>query len=698
MASAPILDINAYGHEDIEEEKPDYTAILAWLQQEEQSARDTSVDEQRRVAISFYNGDPFGDEEDGRSQVVTRDVAEVVDYMTASVLRTMVSGDRVVEFEALDGDDKDILEEATEAVSQQFMQEQDGFRILHDCLKAGLLEKTGQIKSYVDVEKKRRQREVSVDELVELQQQYELTEAEPLDPEETMWRVAWIEERPKFVDEPLANEEFGCAKDARSVKTSAYYHHKTPKTISDLKEMGFDTDLIGYQDGGYSGATQLERARDGDADTQTIYRDGPMRTVWLLEEYCRYDLNGDGIAEYLRVSRVGTAILNVEEIEYGLVREWCPFPMQHRRIGQSLADKVMDIQRNRSVVLRNDLDARYQSIAPRWLIHEASIGLTTIDDILSPRPAAPLRWKGSVPPTPVQLHHSNDSIQMLEVLAGERESRTGITRLNQGLDTDALSKTASGQAMMQASGQQMEEYVARHFAEFIGDVFELKYQLMKDYGKPFSVIVDGQPKQVDPRQWPDEMRVMVRVGLGSGRKEQRIQHRMTVLEVQKEAMMAGLPNVGPEQIFNSIKGLVADLALGQGTDYFMDPAKMPPQPEKPDPEMLKVQADAQANQQKIQLEAQKSAAQLQQSEAESAAKIQLMHAEADAKLQLEREKAAQEAMLAQQKFEFEAAQAMQKMQFEAELAEKQADRQHEVAMKSADAKISQNRPGGSLSE
>ena len=64
----------------------------------------------------------------------------------------------------------------------------------------------------------------------------------------------------------------------------------------------------------------------------------------------------------------------------------------------------------------------------------------------------------------------------------------------------------------------------------------------------------------------------------------------------------------------------------------------------------------------------------------------------------EREKAAQEATLAQQKFEFEAQLAERKMMFEAQLAEQQAARQHEIAMKSAEAKISQNRPGGSLAE
>lgn len=695
MATVLALDTNAYGHENVVEQEEGYPAeFLSWLQQEESNARDEAVDEQRQIALSFYNGEPFGDEEEGRSQIVTRDVAEVIDYMIPSVLRTMISGDRIVEFEALDSANKDALEEATEAVSQQFMQEQDGFRILHDSLKAGLLEKTGQIKSYVEVEKKRQQRDVSLEELLAMQEQVELTEAEPLDETETQWRVAWVEETPRFIDEPLANEEFGCAKDARSVKKSAYYHHKVRKTLSELKEMGFDTDLIGFQDGGYSN-TKLERARDGDADTQEVYRDGPMRSVWLLEEYCRYDLNGDGIAEFLRVSRVGTAILEVEEITYGLINEWCPYPMQHRRIGHSLADKVMDIQRVRSVLMRQALDNLYQSNAPRVLVHENGIGTTTIDDLLTVRPAGIVRWKGAVKPEPFAVPFvAGDAFKANEILIGDRESRTGITRLNQGLDAEAMNKTATGTALMQASGQQIEEFIARNFVEFISNVFELKYRLMKDYGKPFSIIIDGQPKKVDPSQWPDEMRVVTRVGLGTGRKEQRVQYRMMMLEIQKEAMMAGLPNVGPQQIFNSVKGLTADLSLGQGTDYFMDPATMEPQEPKPDPEMAKVQGEAALKMKKQQDDAEERARRDALDQQEQQAKLDRQRWFDDQEMAQKEARAVAEAQLA-----------LRKQDDQKELAIRQQDIEAELALRSAANKpdgdntnISSNRPGGDLSQ
>lgn len=700
---ATALDINAYGQADLAEApKPEAPPeLIAWLRNEEERAKDSALDEQRAAALDFYNGEPFGDEEEGRSQVVTRDVAEVIDYMVPSVLRTMVSGDKVVEFEALDEGDKEALEEATEAVSQQFMQGQDGWRILHDTLKSGLLEKTGAIKSYVEEEKIRRQQEVGVEEMLMLQAQVELTEAEPTDETEETWRVAWVERRPKFCDEPLPNEEFVVAKDARTLLTAVYYAHRTPKTISELKEMGFAVDDLTWDDGS-SASGPLKQARDG-ATQDMIHRDGAARTVWLMEEYCRYDLNGDGLAELLRVHRVGNNILvrgnelAIEEIEDGPCEEWCPFPMPHRRVGQSLADKVMDIQRTRSVLMRQSLDNLYQSNVPRTLINESSMGDSTVDDILTVRPGALMRWKGSIEPKPWTVPFVADSaFKAMEVLTGERESRTGITRLNQGLDADALNKTATGTAMMQAQGQQIEEYIARNFAEFIGRVFRKKYKLMKDYGQPFSVMMDGKPTQVDPSKWPDEMRVVVRVGLGSGRKEQRVQHRLLLANMQAEAMKAGLRGVGDEQIFNSFKGLVTDLGLGQATDYYADPATMGEAPEKPDPKMLEAQAKATIEAERAQQDQQRAAGEFELKSRQQEIDAALKQQQTEADLQAKREAAALDMQLKREARAEESALAWARLEDERQLAQERLKMDRE--MKRQGDELPNSRPGGSLAE
>ena len=99
------------------------------------------------AARDYYEGRPFGNEEDGQSQIVLPDVQESCDYMAASVLRTFVSSDYVVELEATDEEDEDIVADATAALNHNFMREQDGYRILLDVCTDGLIEKYGVFKS-----------------------------------------------------------------------------------------------------------------------------------------------------------------------------------------------------------------------------------------------------------------------------------------------------------------------------------------------------------------------------------------------------------------------------------------------------------------------------------------------------------------------------------------------------------------------
>ncbi len=77
-----------------------HAELAAMLAEDERMAlsfRDSTLADEQAVAIDYYEARPFGDEEEGLSQVVTPEVAEVVDYMTISVSRTIVSDDRVVE-------------------------------------------------------------------------------------------------------------------------------------------------------------------------------------------------------------------------------------------------------------------------------------------------------------------------------------------------------------------------------------------------------------------------------------------------------------------------------------------------------------------------------------------------------------------------------------------------------------------------
>lgn len=682
--------------------------FLSFLKEEEARAEDTVTDERRKYALEFYNGEPFGDEEEGRSQLVTRDVAEVVDYMTVSIARTLISGDRVVEFEGRSVQQADYADDATEVIQQQFMRRQDGYRLIHDWIKAGLLEITGVVKTYVEKQDPKRHslKGVSGLTLASLEQRgMKVAQADHLgaDPQtgEDMFDATLHEEQPpKFYDAAIPNEEFRCSPDARDLDTAVYLAHVPPTTVSDLVKMGFDKDDTDTLEHGTNLEGVIAFARDGLRDT-TTHRTGANTRLLYREEHVLYDLDEDGIVERLMVHRVGSHVLRIDQEDDHPFEEWCPFPMQHRRIGQSLAEKVMDIQRTRSVLLRQAMDNLYLSNNPRTAINEDSMGDSTIDDLLTVRSGAIVRWKGSIKPEAFAVPFvAGETFQALEMFNGERESRTGITRLNQGLDADALNKTATGTALMQAQGQQMEEYLARNFAEAMGRLFAKKLKLNHQYGTAVQLSVDGEFKEVDPRQWDPKMDLTIRVGLGSGRKEQRLQYRQQLLSIQQDALMAQSPIVTQDNLYNNVVGMIRDANLGNPKDYVTDPSTVQPAQPAPDPKVAMVQGKLQIDKQKVDGHLALKAQELQGKQQLGAAQVQGDQAKMEADAQNQRMKDLTLLELQQRKAALEAEMNERRMGMDYVLQQQKIASAHELGQQKIDAhvNIAANRAGGSLDE
>lgn len=650
-----------------------------------------TLDELDDQAFSYYEAQPFGNEVDGRSQVVLPDVQETVDYMAQSVLRTFVSGDRTVEFEAVDEADEQAADDATAGINYIFMRQQDGYRILHDGLYDGLLKKIGIFKTVVETVEKVSRETVQLDpvQLGELPDGVEVEDATENEDGSVTAQLKITRTEKRFLDYAVPKSEFRFSPRARHEDDADYLAHVCEKTRSDLVEMGFDRNQV------YSLPTtskfQMDEVESRDLDQyQDEESSAALERVLLCEEYARIDIDGDGIAERVKVYRVENEILidaetgdwSIETVDEQPFSVFCPFPRPHRLVGYSLADKVLDIQLARSFVARQLMDGMAFSNLPRPIVDTLAADATTYSDILNPIPGSPIRVKGGVAAVqPFQTGFDvGKSLQVLEWITGERESRTGITRLNQGLDADTLNKTATGTALMQAQGQQGEEMIARQLAEAMARLFLKKYRLMRAEGETFKVKVDGQYRTVDPATWPEDINIVVRVGLGSNSKDKRIGYRMALGDALNAAVQAGFST--QEHVFKWFDGMARDTGIGQGDDFCTDPAKAPPQPEKPDPEMLKVQAEQQKTQAQLELDHQKASAQVETDRMKTQAQIEVMREKHALEMQQAREKAAQEMQLAREK-----------MVMEANLAREQ------MAVKATvDAQIATNRPGGSLAE
>jgi len=675
------------------------------------------ADEQAR-AIDYYYGRPFGDEQPGRSRVVDRTVAIVVDNAVAAVLKPFVSADETVSFEPVGEEDVEQAEQATEYVNYVVHNDNPGFLILHNWFKSAMLEKLGIVKAWWEDTSR-----TTVDliegldalQLEQVMQTEDVVDGPYQDGDFFAVRVRRMEADGRIRIVNVPSEEFLISPYARSIEDCPYVCHRpTTVTRTDLIEMGFDPEVVAALPASSSDTTwdtrSLSRYQDEEFNSTRMPGgtgvDPSQDIIDLRDEYIRVDYDGDGRAEYRRVIRVDDVILFNEEWDGNPFAVVCPVPMAHKVYGLSLADQVMDLQRISSALWRQTLDNLYLANNPKIEVPQAAERNdgSTYDDLMDTAPGGVVRTQqgGMINPLAVPFV-ADKSFPMLQFIDQQQEARTGIKRGGQGLDSNALAEnrqlTATQAMMIEDGNQARSEMIARIFAETgVKRLFKLILRLLVQH-QPRARMIRLRNKWVsmDPRGWNADMDLTISVGLGVGNKAQQVQQAQGVLQAMEA--LAATPfgsMITPMNAFNAMKRLLSVSGIKNIDDYLTQPdPNNPPQP-PPDPETIKVQADSQVQAAKLQLEQQKAAAQLQQSQAESAAKLDAMREEAALKLQLEREKYAAQNELAIQQMNAQIALDQRRMDMEMQLAEKQADRQHELAMKQADAKISQNRPGGDL--
>ena len=565
-------------------------------------------------ADKFYRGEPLGNEQDGRSQVVSRDVAEAVDSIMPSLLRVFCGGDRVVVFQPVGPEDEDAANQATDYINHVFMEENDGFLIFLTWFKDALLKKNGVVKTWYDVKwnrTKERYQGLTQDQLAALQMNPDLNVTDvqqtqdvvvvpdpqtgqptpqPIQVFDCTVIQTQPEKRIKVMNVPP--DEFIVERRATSLATAGFLAHRGKRTLDDLIASGFDPELVkdipATDDRDYS---QERIERFGDEDQLPYGSEGDilnslMRKVWITEAYVKVDYDGDGYAEWRKVilasdtGDAGSIILSNEEVDEHPFSSITPIPEPHKFFGQSLFDQTKDIQEVKTAVLRGALDSIYLANAPRYGAVEGQVNM---DDLLDVRPGGIVRLKnptGLVPMPTVSV--APQAFQVIEYMDSVRESRTGITRYNQGLNADSLNKTATGIQIINNAGTQRQEMIARVFAETgVKDLFRKIFKLScQNEDKPRVVQLRGKWVSVNPRDWKDRMDVTTTVGIGMGDKQQQAQISMQMLQLaEKIFQMQGGPQ-GPllnlSNVYNMLTKLVEAVGWKNVEPYFNDPKNVDP--------------------------------------------------------------------------------------------------------------------------
>ncbi|HHA18759.1 MAG TPA: hypothetical protein ENK70_03540, partial [Methylophaga sp.] len=99
-------------------------------------------------SLAYYLGDLPGAAQEGRSQVVSTDVADAIEWIMPQIMKAFTQNNEVVIFDPVHEGDEKQAELETEYVYEVLMKQNDGFIILHQFVKDALMQNNGILKVY----------------------------------------------------------------------------------------------------------------------------------------------------------------------------------------------------------------------------------------------------------------------------------------------------------------------------------------------------------------------------------------------------------------------------------------------------------------------------------------------------------------------------------------------------------------------
>lgn len=573
---------------------------------------DEELGNDRATATDYYHGKPYGNEVNGRSQVVTTEVRDGIIAIEPSILRVIHGPEHAVEFVPSIGADVPMAEQATDYVRWVYENDNHGFLVSRSVLRDGLLKKIGVAKWGMTEEpcvKTTKYSGLTREMLAEVLMQHpdatvgnaviregglvdvEVTTTEPVG------RI-WVE--------PIPPDDFFWNREARSLDDAIIVGYRARLTRGTLLKMGISEEDIDNYGGsiGVGEETPEEQARRMSA-VSGLSTDPEMgaenRRHLFCEVYMTLAMKDGKVPELRKLWTLGPAfnVVKNDPADGKPFAIFSPDPEPHAMLGGSWFDRLKDIQKIDSQLLRAVLDSAAIAAFPRVAYVD---GQVAVGDILNTAIGAPIRMRQPGMVQSFDQPFTGDKLMpVIGFMQDIIERRTGQKDGAGSLDLDALQSTgkeAVNAAILAAQSQ--PELVARLFCEqFLKPMFRGILKLaVNPKSKERIIRLRGTYVPVNPQSFDPDMDVSVNVALGSMDTAKKIAVLRDVVADQS----AILQQYGPENPVVDIamlRNAKADILRLEGVknveSYYkpVDPnwQPPPPPPAQPSPDELWIQAE-----------------------------------------------------------------------------------------------------------
>ena len=570
-------------------ERPTDSDLASWIGQELTRADGFESDEwsgNMQTAMDYYTLRARGDEEEGKSAVISSDVADMVEAVLSQMMPSF-TGDSVVTFAALSEEDEPQAELESDVVNQIIMEDNRGFYVFLQAIKDALLLKNGVIKIDVTEEVMRKTElfeAITELELLQILQPRPETETEVVSASENeddtitaRIRITTTKQQLRVVAVPPENFFIEQAFDSVFLGECNFCGERHQNTRSELLEMGFPASVVNDINTMVPTDSQSTMRNLREAQPDQVANQRAQENIEWYECYYRVDMNGDGITELIRAAVAGpdsTVMIQWEFVDFIPYASGSPFINPHRFLGYSIYDKEAAVQDIKTAALRQWLDNAGNNNVNRATVLEGQVNMS---DAKNNRASGLVRVKSPGAYQPIPINDIGPSMQGLlaymDRMRAERggaslELQSGEAQLGAAIGSQGLDRAYS-------TKEQLAGLMTRTLAEtLIRSTYLITHMTIRSQmTAEINTKRQGQWVATDPTTWPERNRLNIKIGLSPADRQRKSANLEKVIQSQLGMLQQGADGVMVDlsRIHNAIIDWSRSADVDAPEQYWIDP-------------------------------------------------------------------------------------------------------------------------------
>lgn len=431
-----------------------------------------------------YNAEPYGNEREGRSKLISRDIKKQSEWQHSTLVEPFISTNDIIVANPVTFEDKEYARKVGLLLNTQFCRQFNRYNFMNRAIRVLDMEGTCVIRTGWEYEEKEIEEEVYEEQpnpefiqLVQIAQEAQASgNAEALEqiqaqlqqiPQTTQVKKIQKVKKP-VVNKPTAvvcrNEDiFIDPTCSDNFDNAQFIIHRYETDITALKRSG-----------NYRNLDQIQITDISDEDynspdkTEFKFKDKPRKKLLVYEYWGNYDINGDGETEPIVAAWVNDVLIRLEDNPFPDKKP--PFIVTPFNVlpftlyGESNAELLSDVQKIKTAIYRGFIDNMAMSnngqkgIRKGALDHYNRARFDNGDNF---------EFNGS--PADFYDGHFNELpgsvFNILQLMNNEAESITGVKAFYQGMNGNALGGTATGIQGILDSASSRKLNIVRNIAE-----------------------------------------------------------------------------------------------------------------------------------------------------------------------------------------------------------------------------------------